>query len=403
MFDENKLWKERLGTTSKELGKYFRYIFNGHIVLVLLFLIGTAAFYYQEWVKTLSPDYPVAMIMAVLLAMVLTYSPIYTFFMEADRIFLLPLENKLTSYFRRSMIVSFILQVYILVVGLAVFMPMYAAVNNGNFKVFLPFLIALSLVKLANMLIRWRVQYFVEKNVHTTDSFVRFCVNGVFLYFLFSNANLLFFIPFVIIYIAIYIVYSKQSKKKGLKWEFLIDQEEKRMMSFYRLANLFTDVPKLKNSVKRRRYLDWISEKLPYQHDSVYIHLYVHTFIRGGDFFGLFLRLTIIGAAVLFWITFGYGQILFLVLFLFSTGFQLLPLWNHHQNKIWIVLYPVEESLKRKAFQKILSSILIVQSALLSIPIIAKGEWVTACLAIAAGILFSYLFVYIYSSKKLKN
>ena len=107
MFDEKLLWKERLSRTSKELSRYLRYIFNGHLVIVFMFLLGTAAYYYQEWLKTLPETFPSAIIMSVCMSILLTYSPIYTFMSEADRIFLLPLETKLGGYFRKSILISF--------------------------------------------------------------------------------------------------------------------------------------------------------------------------------------------------------------------------------------------------------------------------------------------------------
>lgn len=402
MFDEKALWKQRLGRTSKELGKYLRYIFNGHIVIVMLFLLGTAAYYYQDWISTLSKDFPVPIIMAVILALLLTYSPIYTFLLEADRIFLIPLENRLKSYFQRSIIVSFVLQLYLLIIGLAIFMPMYAHVNEKGYGSFLAFLLLLCVIKIFNLLIRWRVQYYVETNVHKIDSFIRYFVNVVFLFLLFSNASIWFLLAVAVIYIVLYFVYQSQTKLKGLKWEFLIEQEERRMMSFYRLANMFTDVPKLRDRVKRRKWLDWISGMLSYRHENVYMHLFVNTFIRGGDYLGLFVRLTVIGMLALYYITFGNGQILFVVLFLFLTGFQLMPLWNHHQNKIWIQLYPVKDSQRVSSFKKLLSTILIIQSAFLSLPLFLKGEWMIGIFSIGAGLIFSYLFVFVYYRNKLK-
>ncbi|MDZ5470213.1 ABC transporter permease [Bacillus sp. 31A1R] len=402
MFDANKLWKERLGTASKELGKYFRYIFNGHIVIVLVFLLGTVAFYYQEWVKTLTPEFPAAILMALFLAVLLTYSPIYSFLKEADKIFLLPLENRLEPYFKSSIILSFFIQVYFLVLGLGVFMPIYAQVNNGDFGSFFMFLLSLCAVKFINILIKWRVQYYVEVNVHLVDSLIRYCLNGVFLFLLFSNAGYLFLGLIFVIYLCLYLYYRSQTMLKGLKWEFLIEQEERRMMSFYRLANLFTDVPKLKDRVKRRKWLDFISASIPYKQDQTFLHLFVNTFIRGGDYLGLFVRLTVIGGLGLYLVTFGYGQILFVILFLYLTGFQLLPLWNHHQNKLWIQLYPVKDKIKGQSFQKLMVRLLGAQVILLSIPLFLKGEWVIAGLSIIAGMLFSFFFVFVYSKNKLQ-
>jgi ABC-2 type transport system permease protein len=401
MFDAQKLWRERLGTASKEIGRYSRYIFNGHIVIVLVFLLGTAAFYYQEWVKTLTEDFPVAPLMAIVLSLVVTISPIFTFVVDPDKVFLLALEERLQSYFQRSIFLSFFVGLYVLVLFLGVFMPIYAQVTGSGFQHFLPFLVVLSGLKLLNLFIRWRVQYYVEESTQRLDTFIRFVVNGVFLFLLFKQASLWLIAVVGVLLLLLLFTYNKQTKKKGLKWERLIQLEERRMMSFYRLANLFTDVPKLKDEVKRRRWLDWLSSRLPYKQDATFLHLFLQTFIRGGDYLGLWVRLTVIGGLILYFVTFGYGQILFVVLFIYLTGFQLLPLWNHHQNKLWIQLYPVKEITKKISFQKLLFAVLSIQSIVLSVPIVMKGDLLVSMLALLAGVLFSYLFVYQYSHKKL--
>jgi ABC-2 type transport system permease protein len=401
MFDAQKLWRERLGTASKEIGRYSRYIFNGHIVIVLVFLLGTAAFYYQEWVKTLSVDFPVALLMSIVLSLVVTISPIFTFVVDPDKVFLLALEERLQSYFNRSILLSFFIGLYLLVLFLGVLMPIYAQVTGSGFHHFLPFLVVLAGLKLLNLYIRWRVQYYVEESTQRLDTIIRFVVNGVFLYLLFNQAAIWLIGVVALLLLLLFLTYYNQTKKKGLKWERLIQLEDRRMMSFYRLANLFTDVPKLKDEVKRRKWLDWITSSLPYQQDATFLHLFVQTFIRGGDYLGLWIRLTVIGGLVLYFVTFGYGQILFVVLFIYLTGFQLLPLWNHHQNKLWIQLYPVNEKTKKVSFQKLLFIVLSIQSLLLSIFIFLKGDLVISALALFVGIAFSYLYVYQYSHKKL--
>ncbi|WP_102271908.1 ABC transporter permease [Cytobacillus massiliigabonensis] len=401
MFDERKLWKGRFNQRIKELSRYLRYIFNGHIMIVMVFLLGTAVFYYQQWLTTVPEQFPAAIIMAIALAFILTYTPIYTFLTEADRIFLLPLEIKLQWFFKRSIAVSFLLHAYLLIMGLAVFMPMYARVNDGNFQAFLPFLFAVLVMKGINLLIRWKVQYYVEKSVHIIDSFIRYAVNAVFLFFLFSNEGLLFLLPEMLLLFLLYFYYSKNTKEKGLKWEFLIEMEERRMTSFYRLANLFTDVPHLRDRVKRRSWLDWLFRRLAFAQKNTFSHLLVRTFLRAGDYFGLFVRLTIIGAAGIYFISFGYGQILLVLLFMYLTGFQLLPLWNHHQNKLWVKLYPLDERLKEQSFKKLLSKILYLQALILSLAVLAKGEWIIAIISLIAGIGLAYLFTRIYIKKKL--
>lgn len=277
MFNPQHLWKERFGTFAKETGSYLRYIFNGHLVIVVLFLLGTAAFYYQEWIKTLQPDFPAAWIIALVLAAVLTYSPIQTFLTEADKIFLLPLETRLDDYFNKSITFSLSLQSYVLLLLLAVLMPLHVKIHGADFKSFFILLIALILIKWINIMIRWSVQYFIEKNVKLTDSIIRFCINVVLLYFIFSGAQLVFAAVPAAVLILLYFYYKKQIKDKGLKWEQLIEDEERRMNAFYRVANMFTDVPKLRDRTKRRRWLDWLVNIIPYKQYLAFSHLYLRT------------------------------------------------------------------------------------------------------------------------------
>lgn len=401
MFDEGKLWKERFGQTSKELSRYLRYIFNGHLVIVFMFLLGTGAYYYQDYVKSLTPDFPAAIVMAVVLAFLLSYSPIYTFLLEADRIFLLPLENKLTGYFRKSILVSFILQVYLILLVLALLMPMYVQVEQASFKSFFLFFFVISIVKGWNLLVRWQIQYYVEKSVYTIDSLVRYFINGLFLYFLFTDETV-FMAAMAVIMCFLLFYFRKQNTDKGLKWEQLIDLEERRMTSFYRIANLFTDVPKLKDRVKRRKWLDWIFTAIPFKQENSFFHLYVRTFFRAGDYFGLVIRLTLIGAGALYLISFGIGQVLLVILFLYLTGFQLLPLWNHHQNKLWVSLYPLKDEVREKSFYRLLLTALIFESLMFALVLAAKGEMVISAAALICAIAFSFYFTLFYSKKRLQ-
>lgn len=400
MFEEKDLWKQRLDKSAKGIGKYLRYILNGHLVIVLVFLIGGGSYYYRQWIDTLPKDFPAELIMTIVLALFLTHSPVYSLLLEGDKVFLLPLETKLKKFFRRNIFLSFFLQSYILILSLALFMPLYSHVNNGDYSVFFLFLLSMFAVKLFNLFIRWQVQFYVHTEVHRMDSLIRYFINGAFLYLLFCKANFFFLIAICLLYVILYFYYRSQNRFKGLNWEFLIEQEERRMMSFYRLANLFTDVPLLRERVKRRKWLDSFVSRIPFQNRATYQYIYTITFLRSGDYLGLFLRLTIIGIMVIYLFTYGYGQIAFILLFLFITGFQLLPMWKHHDSKIWIQLYPVEEKVRASSFQKLLFTVLTGQVVLLIFPLLLKGELLLSAYSFIAGIIFNYIFVYIYNKKK---
>ncbi|WP_066068362.1 ABC transporter permease [Neobacillus soli] len=402
MFDDKKLWKDRAGGRVKNLGRYLRYIFNGHLVIVLLFLIGSGAFYYQKWIETLSTGFPAEIILAVLLAIFLTYSPVYNFLLEADKVFLLPLEDKLKGYFLRSGIASLVFQGYLLLMVLAVLMPMYAHVNKSGFRFFLPFLVALLVIKAWNLAASWRIHYFVQLSVHRWDMVVRYFLNATFTYLLFKQATIFILLVIVLVCILYYRAFKVRTRTLGLKWDLLIEHEEKRMASFYRLANLFTDVPKLKDTVKRRKWLDIFINGIPFSQEKTYLYLFSRAFLRSSDYLGLFIRLTVIGLLAIYFLTFGLGQILLSILFLYLTGFQLLPLWNHYQNKLWVDLYPVAQKYKTAAFHYLLMMILTIQTVLFALFILIKGEMVNGLLSLLAGLVFSYLFVYFYSKNRLK-
>lgn len=402
MFDEKKLWKDRSAHRLKEFGVYLRYILNGHLVVVLLFLIGSAAFYYQNWISSLSHDFPAEIIIAVILGVFLTLSPVYTFLLEADQVFLIPLETRLRGYFLRSGLLSLVFQGYILLMVLAVVMPMYAHVSVNGFQSFFIFLLILLVIKGWNLAVNWKIHYYVQPSVYTWDMIVRYFINVLFTFLLFNNAPILFLLVLAFIMAFYYHSFYFRAKKMGLKWDLLIAQEEKRMASFYRLANLFTDVPKLKDSIKRRKWLDWLINRISFSQDKTYDYLFARTFLRSSDYLGLFIRLTVIGGFALYFISFGAGQILLSLLFIYLTGFQLLPLWNHHQNKLWIDLYPVSQNHKKAAFYSILQRILFVQSFLFTIIILIKGEWMFSLVVLISGLLFSFLFVNVYSKKRLK-
>jgi len=267
---------------------------------------------------------------------------------------------------------------------------------------FLPIFIVLLVIKAWNLAVGWKIHFFVQLSVHRWDLLTRLLMNVFFTYLLLKQASFYLILLLGLIMAAYYGFFHVRTSPLGLKWDLLIEQEQKRMASFYRLANLFTDVPQLKESVKRRKWLDFLLRGISFSQGNTYLYLYSRTFLRSSDYLGLFIRLTIIGTAALYFISFGIGQILLIVLFLYLTGFQLLPLVQHHQNKLWVDLYPAADKAKWSAFSSILMVILIVQDFTFALFVLIKGETLLALLGFAVGVMFNYLFVYIYSKKRLK-
>ena len=140
----------------------------------------------------------------------------------------------------------------------------------------------------------------------------------------------------------------------------MIQLESNRLQRIYRFINLFTDVPQVAASVKRRKYLDGLLTKIPKDQGHTYLYLYARRMLRGSEFSGLYLRLVVIGGLLLYfvneiWFSVGLGA-----LFLYLIGFQLVPLYNQFQYVVMTQLYPVPSQQKTKALRQLLLVLLLV-------------------------------------------
>jgi ABC-2 type transport system permease protein len=402
MNNVDNIWKKRIIDYNQELQKYLKYMFNDHLLFVLIFALGGAAFTYNQWVKTLEPSFPAVYIMAFILGLILAWSPVYTFLKEADAVFLLPLENRLSGYFRKSIWISFMFQSYIQLIVLAALMPMYVAVSGNGFKSFFPLLALVLALKVWNLYVRWFMLRFQEKEAHWIDSIIRFLLSGSLLLLILSDAPILTTIAVAVIMAGYLFYFYQTTKKKNLKWDLLIHLEQQRMLMFYRIANMFTDVPKLKGKVHRRRWLDFIVKTDFSQRDS-YRHLYLRSLVRTSEYSGLYIRLTLIGAVLIYTNQSIIVNILTALLFLYLTGFQLVPLYKRFDYKIWVLIYPLSKELKTSSFKKVLTQSMMIQSIIFALPLIIKGLWLEGVIILLAGFVFSLLFSSYYLAQRLKK
>ncbi len=394
------LWKQRFQQFLTDIRKYIKYILNDHLKFVLLFALGAGAYYYQQWLETLSPSFPAALVMAVIVGLVITNSPTQTLLKRADLVFLLPMETKLRPYFKKAFAFSFIIQLYLLLLVIAALAPLYVKWSGGSYSTIFMFLLFFLGLKALNIGMSWWAVYFEEPMAKLTDFFVRLLLNGSFAYFLFVDAPLLFSVATAAIIIGLTSYYRALTAKKPLKWERLIELEEKRMGLFYRLANLFTDVPSVKERVKRRKYLDWLLTRIPFKQSATYDHLYKRTFLRTGDYLGLLVRLTVIGILLLMVTPFQYGNIVVVLLMVYATGFQTIPLWKHHRQTIWVSLYPIDETVSKKAFLSVLRQALFVQLTVFTVFLLFSNMTV-AILSAVAGVAFIQVFISTYVQRKM--
>lgn len=396
------LWKERFRHFLKEVRTYSKYVFNDHLKFIFVFIIGAGAYYYQQWLQTLTTSFPTALVMAVLIGLVLTAGSIQTLLKEADLVYLLPVEEKLKPYFTKAFLFTFMIQLYIIAIVAAVLAPLYFQQMKQTGAGYIWIVLAFVIVKAWNLFVAWEKSFLTDQNIQRADWFIRFILNVLFVYFLVERTSVLFIGGIVLLMVLYLAIMHQMVKGKPLNWEYLISEEGKKMMLLYRIANMFVDVPALKERVARRKWLDFILSMIGEK--RTYLYLYTRTFLRSGNYFGLYVRLLALGGVILYFIPFLYGRFIVSLIFLYLIGYQLLTLWKHHRMKIWLDLYPVGGEEKKKDFLTLLNAILITGSVIFTIIFaLATKDFMMTGILLIVSILFSIGFVYQYGAKRIER
>ncbi|MCR6788863.1 MULTISPECIES: ABC transporter permease EcsB [Bacillus cereus group] len=396
------LWKERFRHFLKEVRTYSKYVFNDHLKFIFVFIIGAGAYYYQQWLQTLTPSFPAALVMAVLIGLVLTAGSIQTLLKEADLVYLLPVEEKLKPYFTKAFLFTFMIQLYIIAIVAAALAPLYFQQMKQTGAGYIWIVLAFVIVKAWNLFVAWEKSFLTDQNIQRADWFIRFILNGLFVYFLVERTSVLFIGGIVLLMVLYLAIMHQMVKGKPLNWEYLISEEGKKMMLLYRIANMFVDVPALKERVARRKWLDFILSIIGEK--RTYVYLYTRTFLRSGNYFGLYVRLLALGGVILYFIPFLYGRFIVSFIFLYLIGYQLLTLWKHHRMKIWLDLYPVGGEEKKKDFLTLLNAILIIGSVIFTVIFaLATKDFMMTGILLIVSILFSIGFVYQYGAKRIER
>ena len=400
MFDSNAFFKNRFSEHLKETSRYLRYMFTGHLMIAMLFFISAIAVYYQQWLANLPDNFPTAWVVGIAFGLVASYSPVRTLLKEPDLVFLIAAESKMSAYFRNALLYSFVIQLYLVLLVAAAFGPLYSATNPDSQGYLLTVLVLL-IFKVWNLLANWWMLKIRASGVRQIDLVTRTLLSIVVFYFLIHGDVALTAIT-TGLYIVVFLYdYSISRKRAGIAWDLLIEKDRNRMQAFYRIANMFTDVPHLKSKVKRRGWLTSIVSNVPFQNKQTFNYLYRITFVRGGDYLSMYIRLIILGGVFIYFVPQTWMKILFALLFLYMSSFQMMTLYHHHRTNMWLDLYPVEHKWRKQAVLKWLYLLGCIQAIIYALVFLPLQEFAGAGIALVAGLLFNYLFINGYVKKKL--
>lgn len=404
MFNATDLFKDRLKEHVKLLNRYLRYIFNGHFMIALLFIIITISIYYQQWLEQMSPSFPATFVIALVFGIVASYNPIQSFLKIPDKVFLIVKEKELQPYFRWSLVYNYVFQLYMVIIAAAAIGPLFGqAFPNKSTKDYFILIFILLLLKGWNMATNWymfKVQYTL---IRCLDKIIRTLLSVAIFYFLLDGT--IFVVTMIVLYFAIALNNLFLTRKQSsLGWETMIENDQSRLASFYRFVSMFAEVPHLSNRLVKRRLLSKIIHKrVAFAYDATFGFLYRLAFIRSSDYLSMYLRLTVLGGIVIYFIPNIWLKLAFVLLFLYMTSFQMVTLFYHYRTIIWIDLYPIAQQQRVKEFLTFISQITIVQTVLFALVFLLLTEYIYIVPVLGIGVVFNYLFTNVYVKRTLQK
>ncbi len=373
MNNMHSVWAKRFTHYIGEVMKYMRFIFTGHIAIVLVFIIGAGGYQYSEWLKVVELDFPAEWLIAIIVGVVVAFSRPVTLLREPDQVYLLPLESQMMGYFKKAMNWTFWSQVLVPVVLIIVAIPLLKTVTDlSAFSIWVTVLFVV-ILKWLNVQAEFYYRYANRGHAVLFDRLVRAVISILAIQLSLASG---FMAAGFLVILAFYIFsLVKKVANNPVPYEHFIKLEQNRMMGFYRFANYFTDVPHLKGSVKRRAWLDIAYKSIAFKKENTQSFLIYRTFIRTDDHFYLWVRLTAIAAVVAAFITIPFVTWIVVAALSFATTLQLKYALMHAGDFRMDMLYPVPRDTRKQAVAKLLRQLSVVQAVIVTLCAVMQPQF----------------------------
>lgn len=393
MKNKTLLWKNRAQAYAERAIGYFRLIGNSGFLFSVYATVIIASYFYAKGLKQLPDDFPAAILLLILFSLFSFIGQIRTFVRPADPVFLLPDEGNLKDYFLKSYFYSLAFHSFYLLVLMIVIGPFYFEFNDSELSGYLGIGIGLLVIKAWNLALVWQEKRIGVQEFSLITSFIRLLLTFFIIYGLLNLDIIGIAVSTILMILYFLYIWHFIRARHTLKWDNLIEIENKMLRRLYRVANLFTDVPEVQNKIKARKLFSaWINW-LPLGPKYVYFKLFMRTFFRANDYFPSYIRLVVIGSLLLFILPKGIFQLVILFLFLYMTSVQLLTIWQSKNDHVLFQVYPVPDKRKVHSFQWFVAILIILQGIIFTLILGLSGAPViTVALFLIIGFLFAYVF-----------
>ena len=357
--------------------KYSKYIFNSHLIMFLIIVLGAALINYSKWIATASQFelYSVFIAATLIFSYYLVSTKVKTYIKEADSVFLLPLEK----YYRKiglktvmNLTITHIIAVIIFYFATKPITNIIGSINK------LGVCLLLMIIIINNLLKYFQVIHYTElvwvKIILFIVTFIQilvvFIVNTYIHIFDIIGVVALAYCTYYVMKNATNKASSEDQEKFVVKWNEAAEYDKHRMESYLKFVNMFVDVPLSGVKVARRKYFDVLLPRVTkenFNNENSFKYYYYRVFLRQENTVFLALRLMLLVGLVIFSFKNTYVSAMAIISYSYLTIIQLVPLYKQMSNNIWHSILPVAESIKVGSFKKMLSIVILITTFILTI------------------------------------
>lgn len=366
------VWRIRFLHYVNELQKYLKYVFTGHLAIVIVFVLGAGGYQYSEWLKTVPDDFPGTWLVAAVIGVFLAFSIPTTLIREPDQVYLLPLETKLMTYMKKAISWTFWSQLFIVVVPFIVALPLLSQVSKVQPNTLGLVFILILLMKWWNVQVEFAFRWANRGQGIWGDRIVRTLVSIAVLAGAFTM-NPLYIVLLIIPIVFYYMSWTRQLKGQPFPYEHFVEVEQNRMLRFYRFANYFTDVPHIQGSIHRRAWLNVLYRLVPSHQKNAQDYLVFRTFVRTDDTFYLWLRLTLLSALGAAFIGIPIVVMIFVGALSFASAIQIKQALSASSEFRMDMLYPIDENARSKGILKLVRVVQALQALIVLVTVVIVG------------------------------
>ena len=374
---------------------YSKYIFNSHLIMFLIIVLGAVLINYSKWLAIASKVELYSVLIAATLAFsyYLVSTKIKTYIKEADAVFLLPLEK----YYRKVGLKTVINSTVVHIITVVIFYFATKPITNLIGNIDRLSIIMLLIVIIWNNLLKYlQVIHYKEIIWSKLLLFIVIFMQLLVVFFDDIAIRIIYLISIIVLAVFTYYIMknagnklnAKDQEKYVVNWNQAADYDKHRIESYLKFVNMFVDVPLSGVKVARRKYFDILLPRLTkdnFKKENSFKYYYYRVFLRQENTVYLALRLMLLAVLVIFSFKNTYVSGLAIISYSYLTIIQLVPLYKQMSNNIWHSILPVSEDIKIKSYKQLLTSVMIVTTLLLGVVSILLSSFSTMNILVIIG------------------